>query len=85
MSVNGVPTCVRPFKLMALLCVFLALCLDVAALVSPAWVTAEGYYLSLWESCVDNGAAWTCASTLTSAALHRGVPEAVCVHADWTS
>ncbi|KAG7314960.1 hypothetical protein KOW79_022263 [Hemibagrus wyckioides] len=66
MSVNEVYACARPFKLIALLCVFLALCLDIAALVSPAWVTAEGYALSLWESCSDNGAEWTCVSTLTS-------------------
>ncbi|KAK2816075.1 hypothetical protein Q7C36_022346 [Tachysurus vachellii] len=66
MSVNELYACERPFKPIALLCVFLALCLDVAALVSPAWVTAEGYALSLWESCTDNTAVWTCVSTLTS-------------------
>lgn len=56
----------RPFKLIALLCVFLALCLDVVALVSPAWVTAEGYSLSLWESCREREAEWLCISTLRS-------------------
>ncbi|XP_012710819.3 transmembrane protein 47 [Fundulus heteroclitus] len=63
----------RPFKLIALLCVFLALCLDVVALLSPAWVTAEHFSLSLWESCSQSHvrqpaeeAAWSCFSTLTS-------------------
>lgn len=64
----------RPFKLIALFCVFLALCLDVVALLSPAWVTAEHFSLSLWESCSQSGlrqpaeeaAAWNCFSTLTS-------------------
>ncbi|XP_068600885.1 transmembrane protein 47-like [Brachionichthys hirsutus] len=68
MSVNE--ACVfRPFKLIALLCVFLALCLDAAALLSPAWVTAEHFSLSLWESCSRSGGAeprWSCFSTLTS-------------------
>ncbi|XP_061596812.1 transmembrane protein 47-like [Cololabis saira] len=62
----------RPFKLIALLCVFLALCLDVAALLSPAWVTADHFSLSLWESCSQSsqssqsGGSWSCFSTLTS-------------------
>ncbi|XP_072302365.1 transmembrane protein 47-like [Eucyclogobius newberryi] len=62
----------RPFKLIALLCVFLALCLDVVALLSPAWVTAEHFSLSLWESCSLSAARtgqepeWSCFSTLTS-------------------
>uniref|UniRef100_H3CXG1 Transmembrane protein 47 n=2 Tax=Tetraodon nigroviridis TaxID=99883 RepID=H3CXG1_TETNG len=72
MSVNQV--CVsRPFKLIALLCVFLALSLDVAALLSPAWVTAQRFSLSLWEACSQAGARgpaweaeWSCFSTLTS-------------------
>ncbi|KAE8288227.1 Transmembrane protein 47 Brain cell membrane protein 1 Transmembrane 4 superfamily member 10 [Larimichthys crocea] len=72
MSVNEV--CVfRPFKLIALLCVFLALCLDLVALLSPAWVTAEHFSLSLWESCSQSEARhpteeapWSCFSTLTS-------------------
>ncbi|XP_056141008.1 transmembrane protein 47-like [Lampris incognitus] len=72
MSVNEVFV-FRPFKLIALLCVFLALCLDVVALLSPAWVTAEHFSLSLWESCTRSGARhlgkeaeWSCFSTLTS-------------------
>ncbi|CAK6953757.1 transmembrane protein 47-like [Scomber scombrus] len=63
----------RPFKLIALLCVFLALCLDVVALLSPAWVTADHFSLSLWESCSQSEARdptgeaeWSCFSTLTS-------------------
>ncbi|KAM9440351.1 transmembrane protein 47-like [Clarias gariepinus] len=66
MSVTEMYAFARPLKLLALVCVLLALCLDVAALVSPAWVTAEGHALSLWVSCTDTGAAWTCASSLTS-------------------
>lgn len=72
MSVNEVYV-FRPFKLIALLCVFLALCLDVVALLSPAWVTAEHFSLSLWESCSQSEARqaaeeaqWSCFSTLTS-------------------
>jgi len=65
MSVNDVYV-FRPFKLIALLCVFLALCLDIVALLSPAWVTADGYALSLWESCREIDTDWTCASTLKS-------------------
>ncbi|XP_020321709.2 transmembrane protein 47 [Oncorhynchus kisutch] len=56
----------RPFKLIALLCIFLALCLDIVALLSPAWVTAERFSLSLWESCTETEAGWRCLSTLTS-------------------
>ncbi|XP_074528375.1 transmembrane protein 47-like [Halichoeres trimaculatus] len=72
MSVNEVHV-LRPFKLIALLCVFLALCLDIVALLSPAWVTAEHFSLSLWESCSqsearpgEEEAVWSCFSTLTS-------------------
>ncbi|KAM6911075.1 transmembrane protein 47-like [Lycodopsis pacificus] len=68
MSVNEVFV-FRPFKLIALLCVFLALCLDVVALLSPAWVTADHFSLSLWESCAQSAAEeaqWSCFSTLTS-------------------
>lgn len=72
----------RPFKLIALLCVFLALCLDVVALLSPAWVTADHFSLSLWESCSqsearrpgleqDEEAPWSCYSTLTSGTTHH--------------
>lgn len=72
MSVNEVYV-FRPFKLIALLCVFLALCLDVVALLSPAWVTADHFSLSLWESCSQSearnpaeDAEWSCFSTLTA-------------------
>ncbi|XP_048045624.1 transmembrane protein 47-like isoform X1 [Megalobrama amblycephala] len=65
MSVNEVYV-FRPFKLIALLCVFLALCLDIVALLSPAWVTADGYALSLWESCREIETDWSCISTLKS-------------------
>uniref|UniRef100_A0A3B5MZB2 Transmembrane protein 47 n=1 Tax=Xiphophorus couchianus TaxID=32473 RepID=A0A3B5MZB2_9TELE len=56
-----------PLKLVGLVCVFLALCLDVGAVMSPAWVTADDqYYLSLWESCWKPGSfeKWECNSTL---------------------
>ncbi|XP_004076396.1 transmembrane protein 47 [Oryzias latipes] len=72
MSVDEVSV-FRPFKLIALLCVFLALCLDVVALLSHSWVTADRFSLSLWESCSQSGpdnsaeeARWSCFSTLTS-------------------
>ncbi|XP_076025164.1 transmembrane protein 47-like [Genypterus blacodes] len=72
MSVNEVYV-FRPFKLIAVLCVFLALCLDVVALLSPAWVTADGFSLSLWESCSRSEPRhaapepqWSCFSALTS-------------------
>ncbi|XP_030648947.1 transmembrane protein 47-like [Chanos chanos] len=65
MSVNEVYV-FRPFKLIALLCVFLALSLDIVALWSSAWVTAEHYALSLWESCREIEAEWKCTSTLKS-------------------
>ncbi|KAG9351988.1 hypothetical protein JZ751_023239 [Albula glossodonta] len=66
MSLNEVSV-FRPFKLIAILCVFLALCLDVVAVLSPAWVTAEHYALSLWESCREYGDTSECISTLGSA------------------
>ncbi|XP_006005904.1 transmembrane protein 47 isoform X2 [Latimeria chalumnae] len=56
-----------PLKLVGLVCIFLALCLDIGAVLSPAWVTAEQqYYQSLWESCweVKNSNSWRCSSTL---------------------
>ncbi|XP_056628500.1 transmembrane protein 47 [Triplophysa rosa] len=56
-----------PLKLVGLVCIFLALCLDVGAVLSPAWVTAEEqYHLSLWESCWKPAASptWRCTSTL---------------------
>lgn len=58
-----------PLKLVGLVCVFLALCLDVGAVMSPAWVTADDqYYLSLWESCWKpaSNENWHCSSTLAS-------------------
>lgn len=58
-----------PLKLVGLVCVFLALCLDVGAVMSPAWVTADDqYYLSLWESCWKPASTenWKCNSTLDS-------------------
>lgn len=58
-----------PLKLVGLVCIFLALCLDVGAVLSPAWVTAEEqYHLSLWESCWKPAASptWRCSSTLES-------------------
>ncbi|KAM9479602.1 LOW QUALITY PROTEIN: transmembrane protein 47 [Salvelinus alpinus] len=56
-----------PLKLVGLVCVFLALCLDVGAVLSPAWVTADNqYYLSLWESCWKpvTSDTWQCNTTL---------------------
>ncbi|KAL4659697.1 hypothetical protein GN956_G80 [Arapaima gigas] len=65
MSVNDVYV-FRPFRAVAVLCVFLALCLDVVALLSPAWVTAERFSLSLWESCREGELGWRCSSTLSA-------------------
>ncbi|KAF4110120.1 hypothetical protein G5714_009372 [Onychostoma macrolepis] len=56
-----------PLKLVGLVCIFLALCLDIGAVLSPAWVTADDqYHLSLWESCRKHAAStdWLCDSTL---------------------
>ena len=58
-----------PLKLVGLVCVFLALCLDVGAILSPAWVTAEDqYYLSMWVSCLKHVSSleWSCKSTLNT-------------------
>ncbi|XP_015255471.1 PREDICTED: transmembrane protein 47 [Cyprinodon variegatus] len=58
-----------PLKLVGLVCVFLALCLDAGAIMSPAWVTAnDQYYLSLWESCWKpvSSVDWSCSKTLTT-------------------
>ncbi|KAK2082971.1 hypothetical protein P7K49_038207 [Saguinus oedipus] len=58
-----------PLKLVGLVCIFLALCLDLGAVLSPAWVTADHqYYLSLWESCRKPASldSWHCESTLSS-------------------
>ncbi|KAG7219551.1 hypothetical protein INR49_019017, partial [Caranx melampygus] len=66
-SARGSP--LTPLKLIGLVCVFLALCLDVGAVMSPAWVTADDqYYLSLWESCWKPASteSWQCSSTLGS-------------------
>eukprot|EP00063_Salmo_salar_P065053 XP_014039888.1 PREDICTED: transmembrane protein 47-like [Salmo salar] len=59
-----------PLKLVGLVCVFLALCLDVGAVMSPAWVTADDQYcFSLWEACwkAASSEIWQCNSTLESA------------------
>ncbi|XP_048871657.1 transmembrane protein 47 [Brienomyrus brachyistius] len=56
-----------PLKLVGLVCIFLALCLVIGAVLSPAWVTADNqYYLSLWDSCWKPAASdkWQCSSTL---------------------
>ncbi|XP_024909940.1 transmembrane protein 47 [Cynoglossus semilaevis] len=58
-----------PLKLVGLACVLLALCLDVGAVLSPAWVTADDqYYLSMWVSCWKPviSAEWSCNSTLAA-------------------
>lgn len=58
-----------PLKLVGLVCVFLALCLDVGAILSPAWVTADDqYYLSMWLSCRKHVSSleWSCKSTLST-------------------
>ncbi|NXD10260.1 TMM47 protein, partial [Nothocercus nigrocapillus] len=54
----------RPFKLVALCCIFIGLALDVVALLSPAWVTSDYYSLSLWEVCKQPADVWHCLSTL---------------------
>ncbi|KAJ7993529.1 hypothetical protein DPEC_G00273350 [Dallia pectoralis] len=56
-----------PLQLVGLVCVFLALCLDLGAVLSPAWVTADNqYYLSLSESCWKpvTSDTWQCHTTL---------------------
>ncbi|KAM9384483.1 transmembrane protein 47 [Pholidichthys leucotaenia] len=58
-----------PLKLVGLACVLLALCLDVGAVLSPAWVTADDQYsLSLWVSCWKpvSSVEWSCSSTLAT-------------------
>ncbi|KAM4663031.1 transmembrane protein 47-like [Discoglossus pictus] len=54
----------RHLTLVILLCGFLALALDVVALVSPAWVTSDRLSLSLWEMCNRIKDAWYCSSVL---------------------
>lgn len=56
----------RHFTLVVLLCGFLALFLDVVAIVSPAWVTSKHFSLSLWELCNLQMDAWHCRSVLHS-------------------
>lgn len=63
-----------PLKLVGLVCVFLALCLDVGAILSPAWVTADGqYYLSMFVSCrkLDSSLEWSCKSALNTGERDR--------------
>uniref|UniRef100_A0ACB8FXH1 Uncharacterized protein n=1 Tax=Sphaerodactylus townsendi TaxID=933632 RepID=A0ACB8FXH1_9SAUR len=67
MSVEEEAMLVRPFKLIALLCAFIALALDVAALLSPAWVTSERDSLSLWKACRQPPEDSQCTSTLQTA------------------
>ncbi|XP_074819144.1 transmembrane protein 47-like isoform X1 [Natator depressus] len=62
----------RPFKLIALLCLLVALALDVVALLSPAWVTSQRGSLSLWEACKRAPDVWHCLSTLRTAATQPG-------------
>ena len=75
-DVSGTEETVRvpaltPLKLVGTMCVFLALCLDVGAALSPAWVTADDhYYQSLWASCwkplTVSSDEWSCKSPLAS-------------------
>ncbi|KAK1800965.1 hypothetical protein P4O66_004662 [Electrophorus voltai] len=71
-SVSGtedVRVSLTPLKLVGLVCVLLALCLDIGAVLSPAWVTAGAeFYLSLWESCWKHVNTWQCSSTLETEA-----------------
>ncbi|XP_007902244.1 transmembrane protein 47 isoform X1 [Callorhinchus milii] len=62
---------VTPLKLTGLVCAVLALCLDVVAVLSPAWVTADTHFSqSLWQACVrpasSPGTPWVCTWTLDS-------------------
>lgn len=66
-----------PLKFVGLVCVSLALCLDVGAVLSPAWVTADGqYYLSLWVSCWKpvSSMDWSCNSTLATGETETLMP-----------
>lgn len=70
-------TALTPLKLVGLVCVFLALCLDVGAMLSPAWVTADDqYFLSLWASCWKpvSSEDWSCNSTLATGEKDAHVP-----------
>uniref|UniRef100_A0A8C4WXE9 Transmembrane protein 47 n=1 Tax=Eptatretus burgeri TaxID=7764 RepID=A0A8C4WXE9_EPTBU len=68
---TGVSVAVRPFKAIALLCAFLAVSLASVAVFSPAWVTAQGFKLSLWEECEGSASregaqpVWGCKSNLS--------------------
>ncbi|XP_059824121.1 transmembrane protein 47 [Hemitrygon akajei] len=64
-------TAVTPLKLTGLVCVVISLCLDVVALLSPAWVTADSHFsLSLWQRCFRAGSLpdgeWDCKWALDS-------------------
>ncbi|XP_031220199.1 transmembrane protein 47 [Mastomys coucha] len=77
-----------PLKLVGLVCIFLALCLDLGAVLSPAWVTADHqYYLSLWESCRKpaNLDIWHCESTLGSGERPHPTPGAAPLAPAWLS
>lgn len=77
-----------PLKLVGLVCIFLALCLDLGAVLSPAWVTADHqYYLSLWESCRKpaNLDIWHCESTLGSGERPHPTPGAAPLAPAWPS
>ncbi|XP_007889374.1 transmembrane protein 47-like [Callorhinchus milii] len=59
MAVDEVGGC-HPFRLVALLCVFVSLCLGAAAVFSPSWVTADNFSQSLWDSCSQTQGDWLC-------------------------
>ncbi|XP_072286074.1 transmembrane protein 47-like [Pyxicephalus adspersus] len=56
----------RQYTFIVLLCGFLALSMNVVALVSPSWVTSKDFSLSLWEMCSRRNQAWHCRSALNS-------------------
>ncbi|KAM5146786.1 transmembrane protein 47-like [Mantella aurantiaca] len=65
-EMGGLPPAMPPrhFTLVVLLCGFLALSMNVVALVSPSWVTSKHFSLSLWEICSQQHNAWHCRSAL---------------------
>lgn len=72
-------TAVTPLKLTGLVCVVISLCLDVVALLSPAWVTADGHFsLSLWLRCFRASplpdADWHCKWALDSGKQRVSLP-----------
>ncbi|XP_024055032.1 transmembrane protein 47-like [Terrapene carolina triunguis] len=71
----------RPFKLIALVCLLVALALDVVALLSPAWVTSERGSLSLWEACKRAPDVWHCLITLRTVLDTKGL---ACSVVFWT-